>query len=526
MKLPQPNNIIEAWEDPHCFRPVFGRDLSSWRAWQSFVKPLYGLPLRTEEEALLYQLGTLREKVPEGGFSEAYCVCGRRGGKSRVTSLIAAYEALFGNWREKVAPGERVWIFCIATDKSQAKIVLSYILALLHLFDNPKGKTKEEKSLVESEVGEEVHLWNGVSIAVKPCTYRAARGFTTCMVIMDELAFWRDENSANPAAEVVTSILPGLLPGGRLIGISTPYAKFGFLWQTFKDHYGKDDSDILVWKADTLTMNPCYDAALIKRLSARDPALAAEYAAEFREDISAFLPLELLTQATMDETGKVYVQRLPEKGKAYTAFVDPSGGRSDSMTLAIAHMEGEKIVLDRFVERMPPFDPASVVAEFSTLLKAYGCHSATSDRFGGVWVSDSFQKQGIRMNMSDLPASDLYLNFAALVSSGRVALVEDERLLLQFQMLERRTQSGGRDKIDHPAGYHDDLANAVAGAVVSASHDRAWTTEEQNARMPKAQHGRPQGLIRPEEHATRVRRAAEAEMDDWMRGPGCSRPLR
>jgi hypothetical protein len=269
LKLPQPSNIIEAWET--CFRPVFGRDLSSWRAWQSFVKPLYGLPFKTEEEALLFQLGTLREKVPEGGFSEAYCVCGRRGGKSRVTSLIAGYEALFGGWREKVAPGERVWIFCIATDKSQAKIVLSYILALLHLFDDPKAKAKGERSLVENETMDEVHLRNGVSIAVKPCTYRAARGFTTCMVIMDELAFWRDENSANPAAEVVTSILPGLLPGGRLIGISTPYAKFGFLWQTFKDHYGKDGSDILVWKADTLTMNPCPGPGFGRRVCRRVP---------------------------------------------------------------------------------------------------------------------------------------------------------------------------------------------------------------------------------------------------------------
>jgi hypothetical protein len=36
--------------------------------------------------------------------------------------------------------------------------------------------------------------------------------------------------------------------------------------------------------------------------------------------------------------------------------------------------------------------------------------------------------------------------------------------------LERRTGRGtGRDVIDHPRALHDDLANAVAGALVLAS---------------------------------------------------------
>ena len=513
-------NIIEAWESPDFFRPLFGKDLDSWRAWRSFVAALYGLPFESEEEALLYQLGTLRETVPEGGFSEAYCVCGRRGGKSRITSLIAAFEAVLGNWREKVAPGERAWIFVIATDKDQAKIILSYTLAFIRLFDNPKAKDRKDRSLIESETMDEIHLTNGVSIAVKACTFRASRGYSTCCVVADELAFWRDEQSANPATAVITSILPGLIPGARLIGISTPYAKFGYLWQVFREHYGKEDSDILVWKASTLEMNPTYDAALIKRLSARDPALAAEYAAEFREDVSAFLPLELI------ELSAVRKQALPEPGRAYTAFVDPSGGRSDSMTLAICHAEGEKIIVDRMVERQPPFDPQEVVREFSDLIKAYGLHRATSDRYGGIWVSDSFQKQGIRMDMSDLSASDIYLNFAALLSSGRVELIDDERLTLQLQTLERRTGHSGKDSVDHPPGLHDDLANAVAGAVVLASHDRAWTAEEQEARMPQSQSGRPAHLIRPVERARKIQLDAEREMDEWMRGSGCSPIIR
>jgi hypothetical protein len=35
-------------------------------------------------------------------------------------------------------------------------------------------------------------------------------------------------------------------------------------------------------------------------------------------------------------------------------------------------------------------------------------------------------------------------------------------------MLERRTSRGGKDSIDHPPGAHDDVANAMAGAMVIA----------------------------------------------------------
>jgi hypothetical protein len=34
--------------------------------------------------------------------------------------------------------------------------------------------------------------------------------------------------------------------------------------------------------------------------------------------------------------------------------------------------------------------------------------------------------------------------------------------------LERTTKAGGRDRIDHPRGTHDDVANAAAGALVFA----------------------------------------------------------
>ena len=49
------------------------------------------------------------------------------------------------------------------------------------------------------------------------------------------------------------------------------------------------------------------------------------------------------------------------------------------------------------------------------------------------------------------------------------SLLDDDRLVWQLTSLERRVSRGvNRDDIDHPPGADDDLANAVAGALVLA----------------------------------------------------------
>ena len=71
-------------------------------------------------------------------------------------------------------------------------------------------------------------------IAVHANSYRTVRGSTLLAVVMDEVAYWRDETSATPDVEVYRAVLPALATtGGMLIGISTPYRKVGLLYQKF-----------------------------------------------------------------------------------------------------------------------------------------------------------------------------------------------------------------------------------------------------------------------------------------------------
>jgi hypothetical protein len=254
---------------------------------------------------------------------------------------------------------------------------------------------------------------------------------------------------------------------GPLIAISSPYARKGELWTTFKRDYGAQGNlRILVAHAGSRDMNPTLRQADIDREMARDPAAGlAEYYAEFRTDISAFVSQEVIDGCVAHGVFELP----PAAGVSYLGFVDPSGGASDAMTLAIAHRLGDMVILDAVREIQPPFNPDAATAEFSTLLKAYRVATVIGDRYAGEWVREPFRRHGIDYHLSEVSKSDIYRDALPLFNAGRAQLL-DLKLLAAWS----GTARGGRDLIDHPQhpGAHDDLANAVCGAFVMLERDR------------------------------------------------------
>jgi hypothetical protein len=199
----------------------------------------------------------------------------------------------------------------------------------------------------------------------------------------------------------------------------------------------------------------------------RDSASAnAEYGAEFRSDVAEFVSVDVLDACTASGVFEIP----PVSGNGYLAFVDPSGGSSDSMTLAIAHREDDGIaVLDCVREVMAPFSPEIVVEDFCDTLKQYQIDKVYGDRYAGEWPREQFAKRNVTYEPSEKVKSDIYRDMLPLLNSRKCQLLDNRRLISQLHGLERRTARGGRDSIDHGPGAHDDIANAVAGALVLAA---------------------------------------------------------
>lgn len=451
-------NVVEAVDGP--FAGWLG-DPAEWRPWRAFLKALAAVPL-DEEERDLFRQCTGRSAEFSEPVSEAWVVVGRRGRKSAVAALLGVHAAVHVDWSGVIAPGETARVVIVAVDKGQAKIVKSYAEAILL-------SNAALAPLVDSVDRESITLRNGIVIQCVANSFRSIRGPAVVSAIFEELAFWRSDESATPDKEVLRAVRPSMLTtrrhGALLIGISSPYAKRGLLYEKYRRHHGDDETRVLVWQACTATMNPAVDLEEIEEAYRDDPAsAAAEFGAEFRDDLQGFLDADLLADLTRSSP----LELPPRLGIRYHAFVDPSGGRGDAMTLGIAHHEGDRNVIDVVRATKAPFDPATVVEDHAKLLRDYRVSEATGDAYSGEWVVSAFKEHGITYRTSPISKSAIYLEALPLFTRGEVQLPDLRPLLVELAQLERRTSRGGKDTVDHPPRCHDDMANAACGALLAA----------------------------------------------------------
>jgi phage terminase large subunit-like protein len=229
-----------------------------------------------EKEQAIFQEITHSQTAPTAARDELALIVGRRGGKSQSAAILAIYEAFFKDHRDKLAPGEKATVMILAADRKQARSVFRYISGLIN-------SNEMMKAMVVHEDKESIELSNEAIIEVHTASFRATRGYTAACCIADEIAFWRSDESANPDHEIINAIRPALATlGGPLVCLSSPYAKRGVLYDTYKRYFGKNDSSVLVAQAPSRTMNPLLPQRIVDQAMQRDPEAAkAEYLAQF-----------------------------------------------------------------------------------------------------------------------------------------------------------------------------------------------------------------------------------------------------
>jgi Terminase large subunit, T4likevirus-type, N-terminal len=427
-------------------------------AWRPFLRSLDGRAPTPDQMETFWKLSgrTVPFAVPP---RQAQACCGRRSGKTRIAALVCATAAAFWDHKSYLAKrGERARIILLSQTRDQATVARGYVLSLLE--SHPVTK-----ALIESSNGDVIALKNRCDVVLQAASFRSVRGFTVPLVVADEVALWRDaDTSQNPAREIFRALTPSMVsvPLPLLLSISTPFAREGWFFDQHLRHHGCDESSVLAIQAPSRTMNPTLDQSVIDQAYVDDPqSAAAEYGGEFRGDIASFVDRDVVMSAI--ECG--IHQRGCVPGLSYQAFTDSSSGSKDSFTLAIAHREGDRIVLDHLVEHRAPFDPAVVIADIVGTMKAYGLSSVTGDRYALGYVSAEFTKRGVSYRYSMRDRSEIYLAALPLLNARRVQLLDSTRLVNQLTSLQRRTSSGGRQSVDHPRNGADDLANAAMGAV-------------------------------------------------------------
>ena len=452
-----------ALRDPNVLGSVFG-DLSTRRNWEVIGAALFAEPPQPGDLKIFQEL-TGRANWPKEPSREIYKAVGRRGGKSSFAAAVGTYIATMADYSRVLSPGEQAHVVLLAVDRSQAKVLLGYVKAYFSEVDMLR-------QMVVRETADGVELSNGCVISVHTSSFRSIRGRTFAAIIMDELAYWLEDD----AEELIAAARPGMttIPWAMLIGISTKYMQSGPFYEEVTKHWGNDEASTLIVQATSQQMNETLPNDVIQKALEQDPDRAtAEYLNNWRSALSPAYPREKIDDALCLEN-----RSIPPPEHNYWqifGFADPSGGSNNAATLTLSALKpGEEIITVLFIGRWPaPHSPASVIAEMATVLKRYRLHFVVGDGYAAKMNIDLFAQNGIHYERSTLNKSEIYVECLPLFMTDQIEGPKNETLKRELMSLRRKTRAGGKDIIDHASGQHDDLANSFAGACVFAWRGRS-----------------------------------------------------
>jgi phage terminase large subunit-like protein len=116
----------EALSRPDLFGPLLSGE--SWASWRVLLIAICGEKLNRKERRIFKSLTGGREVEPGKMVSEAWLAIGRRGGKTRAVSVLAARLALC-NEHPSIVAGETAIVAVLAGSMQQAGVAFRYILA-------------------------------------------------------------------------------------------------------------------------------------------------------------------------------------------------------------------------------------------------------------------------------------------------------------------------------------------------------------------------------------------------------------
>jgi len=433
------------------------RDLSSWSAWLTYLRALYGLDF-VDGDLERYRKHTGRtDPPPREGFKESVVIVGRQAAKSRIAATVCAWEAIRAG-----RSGSEYAVVLAQDARASKRAIFAY---LCEPFQAEGSRLAE---LVKAQTVETLTLTTGVTAAVYPTRAESVRGIRARVVAVDELAFVGSVGGRDEAREILTAIRPCLATtGGRLLILSSPGPQSGALFELYRGHYGVNASPVLVWQASAPEMNPTLPADYIARMEAEDPvAYRSEVLGEWKVGTAGLYDRATIESALVMGRAEIPPAAVPSVCRAY---FDGSGGRVDRAALAIAFRRDTRVVVAALRAWSAPHNPASVVAEGAELVRSYGIRTVTGDAYGGGVVESLWAEQGIKYVRSKSSASDLWMDSLSAVLAGILEMPDTattREAVEEFLTLER-VATGERDRVQAPrtATHHCDASLAVAGVL-------------------------------------------------------------
>lgn len=316
---------------------------------------------------------------------------GRRGGKSSSLCRLAVAVALAYDLA-RIPQGDIGVVALISTTRDEANQRVRTIREMLAVVGIATRPVEHGIELADRRIAIKVYV----------ATIAGVSGFTSILVIADEVAKWRDsDNGANPAKEVLASVRPTMAtqPSARIILSSSPLG-------TEDAHaraYDEGDSDFQQTAfAETWTANPSVSEAETHGLEPDERIWEREYAAIAQRARLAAFDVDAVDDAFEPV----------ELARSFGAFgvIDASSGKKDRFTYAVASWHesaavagaGERVLAFTHVAA---YDASSfwsadagerVVTNVAREMRQRGVRVVYADQREAMMIGAAFTRAGLR----------------------------------------------------------------------------------------------------------------------------------
>jgi len=359
-------------------------------------------------------------------------ICGRQVGKTEVCATDGLHHA---------STRTDTTVLITAPTQRQSSELFRRVKDLIGRSDREWGIDRSTQTIIE--------FANGSRIICLPSGTdgNSIRGYTADYIIVDEAAFVEDN--------VFTSVLLPMLAttDGTLALASTPFGKSGFLYEE-------------AWTGDNwhITHVPSYESPLVdeafveeQRVTLTDTEFRQEIEGEFVESADAFFERDTIASAVDADA-----QFRP--GRGVTLGVDLARHGQDRTVI---------LPVDSFgvvgnIQRSADWSLTEGVERVKRRVKEWDVRRVIVDEtgMGGKPVEDLKHQfgdrrvEGVKFTI-DRKASH-YNALKSAIQNGAVALPDHDALRRELVDLEYELTRGGKTRIHHPDGGHDDHTDALA----------------------------------------------------------------
>lgn len=361
-----------------------------------------------------------------------------------------------------------IW-FAVTHPKTLSLIVAPSLRQSMIMMDKVHGflmsmPQNVRRSLVMKLQRTVVRFKNGSQIVALPCSVHLLRGYSAHQVLIDEIAFFRDDET------VVYSVIYPMLSttDGVLIMSSTPWGRDSVFYRACQDP---------AYSKHVVTWREVVESGLVKREFIEEmrrvlppERFKREFEAEFAEDEASYFPQDLIANCIHPDLEYYDFESYPSG--VFYAGVD-FGKYRDYSAVAVVESRDDELYLIHAYRFPLGGSYASVVGYVKTLCERWdSIVSVAADQTGvGEYIVEDMLNAGIPVEgvvLTQQRKEEILGYMKQLMIEGRLFVPYDPDLISEVNVEKYSLARDGRITFFHDEGAHDDRLWALALAVYAS----------------------------------------------------------